>query len=133
MKISARSALILALGLCLAGSLLAQKPAEMVGTWVGMATLEGMGDPNQLTLVVELKEGKLQGHMTDEYGTMSQSPFTEPKLAEGVFNFSVTGSGPGGQEMTLAFKMTVDGDSMKGTFDIPDMGMAGTWESSKQK
>jgi hypothetical protein len=128
-----RSALILALGLCLTGSLLAQTPADMVGTWVGMATLEGMAEPNQLTLVIELKEGKLQGHMSDEYGTMSASPFTEAKLAEKAFNFSVTGSGPGGQEITLVFEMTVDGDSMTGTFEVPGMGMNGTWESSKQK
>ncbi len=133
MKISTRSALILILGLCLTTSVLAQKPADLVGTWVGMATLEGMTEPNQLTLVVELKEGKLQGHMSDEYGTMSESPFSEANLAEGTFNFSVSGSGPGGQDITLVFVMKVEGDSMKGTFEIPGMGMNGTWESSKQK
>ncbi len=124
---------MLILGLCLTGSLLAQKPADMVGTWVGMATLEGMDEPNQLTLVVELKEGKLQGHMSDEYGTFSESPISEAKLADGAFTFSIKGSGPGGEEITLNFKMTVDGASMNGTFDIPEIGMAGTWESSKQE
>ena len=133
MKNLTRAALIFALGLCLSGSLMAQKPADMVGTWVGMATLEGMADPNQLTLVVELKEGKIQGHMTDEFGTLSESPIEEATLKEGAFTFSVKGAGPGGQELTMSFKMKVDGDSMKGTFEIPDMGMAGTWESTKQK
>ena len=46
------------------------------------------------------------------------------------FGYSV---GPGGQEMTLIFKMNVDGDSMEGTLEIADMGMNGTWEATKQK
>ena len=36
------------LGICL----FAQKPADLVGTWVGEANLEGM-DPNELTLVLD--------------------------------------------------------------------------------
>jgi hypothetical protein len=28
--------------------------------------------------------------------------------------------------------MKVEGDSMKGKLDIPDMGLAGTWEAEKQ-
>ncbi|UCE40092.1 MAG: hypothetical protein JSV17_11535 [Candidatus Aminicenantes bacterium] len=133
MKHRTRFALILALGLCLTSNLTAQKPEDMAGTWVGLATLEGMSEPNELTLVLELKEGKLEGHMTDQYGTMDASPIDEIKLEEGVFSFSVVGMGPGGQEITLILKMNVDGDSMEGTLEIADMGMNGTWEATKQK
>jgi hypothetical protein len=133
MKFKTRLTLLLALGLCLAVTLFSQKPADMQGTWAGLATLEGMADPNELVLVLELKEGKLSGHMTDQYGTMNESPIDEIKIEDGVFHFSVAGMGPGGQEITLAFKMDVDGDSMEGTFEIADMGMNGTWEATKQK
>ena len=133
MKNKTRFVLILALGLCLTINLTAQKTADMAGTWVGLATLEGMSEPNEFTLVLELKEGKLEGHMTDQYGTMDASPIDEIKLEEGVFSFSVVATGPGGEGITLVLKMNVEGDSMKGTLEIPDMGMNGTWEATKQK
>lgn len=133
MKTKKRFGLLLALGLFAALNLTAQKPADMVGTWMGPATLEGMAESNDFTLVLELKEGKLAGHMTDQFGTMSETPIEEIKLEEGVFSFSVKGIGPGGQEITLILKMNVDGDSMEGTLEIADMGMNGAWEAKKQK
>jgi len=133
MKIKKRLALILALGLCVSVSLMAQKPADLVGTWVGMATLEGMAEPNELTLFLDLKEERLKGYMTDQLGSMSEAPISEIKLEEGVFSFSVLAMGPDGQEVTLFFKMDVDGDSMNGELEIPDLGMNGAWEATKQE
>jgi hypothetical protein len=43
------------------------------------------------------------------------------------------GFGPNGEEIKLVFKMELDGDSMSGMLEIPDMGMSGTWEAEKQK
>lgn len=133
MKTKKKLGLFLALGLFAALNLTAQKPTDMVGTWMGPATLEGMAESNDFILVLELKEGKLSGHMTDQYGTMNESPIEEIKLEEGVFSFTVKGTGPGGQGITLILKMNVDGDSMEGTLEIADMGMNGTWEAKKQK
>lgn len=124
---------ILVLGLCVCVHLAAQKPADMVGTWVGLATLEGMAEANQLTLVMEMEEGKLKGHMTDQYGTMNKSAVSEITLEEGSFSFTVKGSGPDGGAVGLVFKMKLDGDSMQGILEIPDMGMNGTWQATKQK
>jgi hypothetical protein len=42
MKLKTRLALILVMGVCLAVNLMAQKPADMVGTWVGPATSSPM-------------------------------------------------------------------------------------------
>ena len=128
-----RLVLILALGLCLTVNLTAQKPADMVGTWVGMANLEGMDEPNEFTLVIEMKDGKLGGHITDQYGAMDESPINEIKLEEGVFSFSFIAAGPGGGEIKIVLKMNVEGDSMEGTLEIPDMALNGTWEATKQK
>jgi len=133
MKCKAKPALILLMGLCFTINLVAQKPEDMVGSWIGMATLEGMAEPNEFVLVMEMDEGKLAGHMTDQYGTMSETPIDGIKLEGSVFSFSVVGTGPGGQEITLVLKMNVEGDYMNGTLEIPDMGMNGTWEASKQK
>jgi hypothetical protein len=132
MNINIRFALILVLGLCVCGHLTAQKPADMAGTWSGPASLDGMEGLNEFVLVMELEGGKLKGHLTDEYGTVSETPIKEIKLEGAVFSFSVVGMGPGGEELTLVLKMTVEGDSMKGTLEIPDMGMTGAWEASKK-
>jgi hypothetical protein len=128
-----RLTLILVLGLIVSLNLLAQKPEDMVGTWVGLATLEGMGDANELTLVLKLEEGELTGQMSDQFETMVESPISEVELGEGVFQFSTYAVGPGGQNMTLIFKMKVDGDSMSGILEVPDMGVNGEWEATKQK
>jgi hypothetical protein len=120
--------------LCLAAlSLYAQKPADLVGTWSGAATLVGVDAPNELTLVLEMKEGKLAGTMSDQYGTINQFPIAEATLEKGVLSFSTPVAGPGGQQATIKFKMTVSGDTMKGEMEIPEMGMTGAWEAAKKK
>jgi hypothetical protein len=111
----------------------AQKPADLAGTWGGDATLDMETDSNFLTLILELKEGKLSGHMTGEYGTLDESPLSEILLEGEVFSFKVMAAGPGGGEVAITFKMKVSGDSMEGILEIPDMGASGTWEANKQK
>ena len=133
MKIRSKLVLLVAFGICVSMGFAAQKSADMVGTWSGLATLEGMDDANELVLVLTLEDGALKGNMTDEYGTMAESAISEAKLEEGVFSFSVKGYGPDSTEITLVFKLEMDGDSMTGTLEIPDMGMSGTWEAEKQK
>jgi hypothetical protein len=133
MHFKTKPVLVLMLGICAAITLTAQKPADLVGTWAGMATLEGMDEPNELTLVMELEDGKLKGHMTDQYGTMSEAPLSEIKLEEGVFSFSLFATGPDGQELEMLLKMNIDGDSMEGKLEVPDWGMNGTWEATKLK
>ncbi len=133
MRMNSRLTLILTVGLFVSLSLFGQKPADITGTWVGSATLEGMGDPNELTLVLELKDGELTGHMSDQFDTMTESPISDVELGEGTFKFSTYAIGPGGGNLTLIFKMKVDGDSMSGILEVPDMGVNGEWEATKQK
>jgi len=109
-----------------------QKPADLLGTWSGPATLEGVEAPNVLTLVLELKEGKLAGAMSDEYGTINQFAIGEISFENGVLSFSTPVLGPGGAEVTMKLKMTVTGDEMKGPIEIPDMGMSGVWAAQRK-
>jgi hypothetical protein len=119
-------ALIFLVGICP----LAQKPENLVGTWVGDATIDGM-DANELTLVLEHKEGKFSGTMTGQYGTLNDSPVENAKLEKDIFSFSVMAEGPQGQ-IAVNFKMKVSGTSMEGDLDIPDMGLSGAWSAKKQ-
>lgn len=128
LKLSLLAVLMVFAGL----SILAQKPADMVGTWVGTATLEGEAEPNELTLVLEMEDGKLTGHMTDQYGAFNENPIEEVLLEDGSFNFTVKTESPQGI-LTIKFIMAVEGDSMAGTLEIEEMGATGTWEATKQK
>jgi len=128
LKLTAMTALLLLAGL----SVSAQKPADLVGTWIGPATLDGQTETNELTLVLELKDGKLAGNMTGSYGTINEAPMAEVTLEKDSFVFSVEAEGPQGAVM-IKFTMKITGDSMTGQLEIPDMGMGGTWEASKQK
>lgn len=109
-----------------------QKPANLAGTWSGTATLEGVQSPNVLTLVLELKEGKLAGTMSDEYGTIDQFAISEITFENGVLSFTTPVRGPGGAEVTMKLKMTVTGNEMKGPIEIPDMGMSGVWAAQRK-
>lgn len=113
-------------------SIMAQKPADMVGSWTGLATLEGESEPNELTLVLKLEDGKLTGHISDQYGAFNENPIEEVALEKDSFNFTVKAEAPQGT-MTIKFTMTVEGESMEGTLEIEEMGAAGTWEATKQK
>jgi hypothetical protein len=120
--------------LCLFALVLeAQKPADLVGTWSGLATLEGLDAPNELTLVLELKEGKLAGTMSDQYGTINDFAISDVVLDKGTLSFASPVVGPGGEQMSIKFKMTLSVDSMKGEIEVPEMSMKGAWEAAKRK
>ncbi len=82
-------------------NLSAQKPADLAGTWAGEATLEGQ-PPNNLTLVLSLVEGKLEGHMTGEYGTLNETPAKDFTHA----SFTASGTIAGVGSLTLCPKLT---------------------------
>jgi len=126
-KVAVAAAMALWAGLFLA----AQKPADLAGTWTGEATLEGQDGPNTLTLVLEIKEGKLVGQMTDQYGAIN-SEIKDIALEKGAFIFTATAMLPQGLGGIL-FKMVLSGDSMKGEIEIPEMSAKGTWQATKNK
>jgi hypothetical protein len=127
-KAMAIAATVLWMGMILA----AQQPSGMVGTWSGEATLEGMDEPNTLTLVLELKDGKLAGHMTDQFGAVDADA-KDIVLEQGAFNFTMPVVLPQGGQGSILFKMKVDVDTMKGEIEIPEMSAKGAWQATKKK
>lgn len=131
MKLARKTMVVAAMALWMSMILSAQQPADLVGTWSGDATLEGLDEPNTLTLVLEMKEGKLTGHMTDQYEAID-ADITDIALEQGTFSFSVTVLyGPGNQG-TAKFKMKVLENVMKGELEIPEMSAKGAWQATKQ-
>ena len=132
MNLAIKAASVAAMALSMGLFLAAQQPADLVGTWSGQATLEGESEADLLTLVLELKDGKLAGHMTDQYQAID-GDIADVVFEQGAFNFSVPALFGEGHQGTIFFKMKVDGDSMKGDIDIPPMNAKGTWQATKQK
>jgi hypothetical protein len=133
MSLTRKAAAATAMALSLILFLAAQQPADLVGTWSGEATLEGMDEPNTMTLVLALKEdGKLAGRMTDQYGTVD-SEIKDIVLEQGAFNFTVPVMLPQGGQGNILFKMKLSSDGMKGEIEIPEMSAKGTWQATKQK
>lgn len=131
MILTRKTAVVAALALWVSLFLAAQQPADLAGTWSGEATLEGMDEPNTLTLVLEMKEGQLAGHMTDQYGACNDA-IKDIALEKDSFNFA-TSVKFDGQQGTILFRMKVSGDEMKGEIEIPEMSAKGTWQATKQK
>lgn len=132
MTLTGKTALFAAMAFWASLFVAAQQPPDMVGTWSGEATLEGEDETDALTLVLELKEGKLAGHMTDQMGAID-GDIADVVFEQGVFNFTVPALFGEGHQGTIFFKMKLSGDSMKGEIEVPDMGAKGTWQATKQK
>ncbi len=132
MKSITKTTVVAALAIGASLFLGAQQPADMAGTWSGEATLTGMDEPNIMTLKLDLKEGKLAGHMTDQFGAVD-ADLKDIVLEGGIFNFTVPLMLPQGGEGRILFKMKLAGEAMNGEIEIPEMSATGTWEATKQK
>jgi len=132
MRLAKKATVAAALALWVGLLLGAQQPADMAGTWSGEATLTGMDEPNILTLKLELKEGKLTGHMTDQFGAVD-ADLKDIVIEGDAFNFTVPVMLPQGGEGNILFKMKIGADGLKGEIEILEMSATGTWEATKQK
>jgi hypothetical protein len=132
MTIAKKAMAITAMALWMGLVLAAQQPADLVGTWSGDATLEGLDEPNTLTLVLEMKDGNLAGYMTDQYRAVD-GDIANIVLEQGAFNFTAPVLYGQGSQGTIHFKMKVEDDTMKGEIEIPEMGAKGTWQATRQK
>ena len=132
MKLAKNGTMFAALAILASLFLAAQQPADLVGTWSGDATLEGMDEPNTLTLVLEMKEGKLAGHMSDQFGAID-ADIKNVVFEKDAFHFTVPVVLPQGAEGVITFKMKLLENLMKGEIEIPEMSAKGAWQATKEK
>jgi hypothetical protein len=136
MNLAKKTTVIAAIALWVGLLAAAQQPADLAGTWSGEATLDTTDKPDVLTLVLELKDGKLAGRMTDQYGAID-GEIKDIVLENGSFNFATSvnyaSANSEGHQGTILFKMKLSGDTMKGEIEIPEMSAKGTWQATKQK
>ncbi len=109
-----------------------EEKLDIKGTWKGPAIPETPSKENVLTLVLEDKEGKLTGRVSDELGYIDNVPLKNIVFDKGVLTFEIEVSNPE-TVYTIKFKMNVKGDSMEGDFYVVEKGSGGTWKAKKVK
>jgi hypothetical protein len=102
------------------------------GAWKWSATPPN-GDPIEISLKLELKDGKLAGTYKSPFG---ESPISKATLKEDAIAFEVERE-INGNKFTLKFAGKISGDTIKGSYEFPGFdGGAPTpqvWEAKRVK
>jgi len=97
------------------GAALLAQQTDLSGTWVGFA--ERRGSQDELTVVLEKKDGRYAGKLTDNMGVFTNSEIKNCAVKDDKVTFEFDG-GAGGQTFTLRAELTLKNDTMKGTWTI---------------
>ena len=121
----------LCLGICSAllvsgMSAIAADDANVAGNWE--MTFQGRQGAVNQTMTIEQDGSKIKGTIKGQRG---DAPL-EGSVKGNDVSFSVKRTTPRG-EMVLQYKGTVDGDSMKGTFEAGGGNFSGEWTAKKAK
>jgi len=103
---------------------------DFTGTWYGPINTPD-GEDNA-TWTVKYQDGVFSGNITDELGYMDNAPLKNFVIKNNTIALDIVVSIPEG-DMTVKVKGTIKGDTIEGTWEIPDMGDSGTWSASKKK
>lgn len=103
---------------------------DLTGTWVGPAETPDGSD--QITCVLEHKDGKITGTLTDEMGYLSSAPITSAKLTGDNVYLETTVSTPDGS-MKLVLRGSLKGNTITGNWELPDTGETGPWKIVKKE
>ena len=120
-------------GLVLGATAFQAKPANVAGDWEfsmagGPGGPPGGGDMPKMTITFVQKGEALEASMTTPMGEMKGTGKVVGNEIE--FTFTMTG-GPMG-DMTIVHKGKVEGDTMKGTMTMGDMGER-EWSAERVK
>ena len=93
---------------------------DISGTWVGETEVPDQGT-DELTLVLEKKEGEYTGTTSDFLGMLDETECEDIEFKDSnlSFNFSIY---DGESTMTVYITLTVEGDTMTGYWETEDGG-----------
>ena len=87
------------------------------GSWKWKVTTPN-GDAIDISLKLELKDGKLAGTYSSRFG---DAPITEGSFKDDAIAFSVEREFDG-NKFTIKYQGKLDGDSIKGSLELPGFG-----------
>ena len=105
--------------------------ADAAGTWKW--SFEGPNGQMETTLKLALKDGKLAGTYSNQFG---ETAVSNAMLKDGTLTFAVERD-LGGNKFTLKFSGKLDGDTIKGEFEAPNFDGGGSrkveWHAQREK
>lgn len=111
------------------GLAFAAQSADLTGTWEGPLPVADAGIELFMTLEVQHSGDEITGKINDDQGYID-CEITDALLDGKTFTFMAIANTPDG-DYDLTFTMTVEGDTMTGSWETD--GMSGEWEAERQK
>jgi len=104
---------------------------DITGIWKGETEVPDAAEPDKLTLVLEKKEGKYAGTITDSMGMLQDEKCADIELKDNTltFNFNVF---TGEEYLRVYATLTVEGDKMSGHWETED-GNSGAIKMERSK
>jgi len=106
------------------------KDIDISGTWVGKTEVPDQGT-DELTLVLEKKEGEYTGTTSDSLGMLDETECEDVEFKDSNLSFNVSIS-DGYSIMTVYITLTLEGDTMTGYWETED-GSTGSIKLEKEK
>ena len=134
MKRSLFVPILLLAGLCaLAGSAFPQAPkkADIVGTWIGPATVNSQGTGFDITVVLAKVETGYAGKLSDASGAIPEAPLREIVFRDNKLTCQFDLPEAMGA-MLISIELTLEGETLKGTWFGSD-GSSGGIELALKK
>lgn len=103
---------------------------DLSGTWVGETEVPDQGT-DELTLVLEKKEGEYTGTISDSLGMLQDVECEDIELKDNTLTLNFTFS-DGYDYTTVYITLTVEGDTMTGYWETED-GSTGSIKLEKEE
>ena len=105
--------------------------ADITGTWVGTAVVPDAMEPDELTLVIQKKDGVYTGIINDSMGMLQDTECEDIKYEDGklTMHFSIPQDY---EDMVISCELKVEGDTMTGNWKN-EGGEFGAIELKKEK
>jgi hypothetical protein len=110
----------------------AAQAGDPTGSWKWKLNIP-TGDTIDVSLKLELKEGKLTGTYSNQFG---DAPIKDASFVDETVTFSVDRE-IGGSKFTIKYNGKLEGDALKGSVELPDLGGGGPsktdWNAARDK
>jgi len=110
----------------------AAQAGDPTGAWKWKITVP-TGDTIDVSLKLELKDGKLTGTYSNQFG---DAPIKDASFVDEAVTFSVDRE-IGGSKFTIKYHGKLEGDALKGSVELPDLGGGGPskvdWNATRVK
>ena len=90
---------------------------DLSGTWVGTTEVPDPPEPDKLTLVLEKTNGEYSGTISDSLGFAENEECEDIEFKDNTLSFNFTIYN-GDEYMQVYATLTVDGDTMKGYWEM---------------